>query len=193
MDVLLLDKYVDFTKKWEGGLSKDKADRASKFPCPTPYKGLTGYHTNMGITYAVWKEFYGKDKDQRFFNMSDEDWFNIFKTSYWNGVRADEYKSQNVAIFITGMAWGSGKSTAVKLLQQALINCGVLPKNGKDGVLGNKTIAAANSLEPRVLFDALTAERERFFRYIGRPGTKNAKFLKGWLNRLEDYKKTFRP
>lgn len=193
MDKALLDKYVDFTKKWEGGLSRDKADSASKFPCPTPYKGLTGYHTNMGITYAVWKEFYGKNKDARFFDMSNEDWFNIFKTLYWNGVRADEYKSPNVAIFITGMAWGSGKSTAVKLLQQALINCGALGKNDKDGILGNKTIAAANSLDPQVLFDALTAERERFFRYIGRPGTKNAKFLKGWLNRLADYKKTFRP
>jgi len=60
-------------------------------------------------------------------------------------------------------------------------------------MLGNKTIAAANSIAPQVLFDALTNERERFFRYIGRPGTKNSKFLKGWMNRLDDYRKTFRP
>jgi lysozyme family protein len=89
------------------------------------------------------------------------------------------------------MAWGSGKKQAVMSLQQAIINCGVAVD--KDGVLGNKTISAANSIEPTKLFDALTAERERFFRYIGRPGTKNAKFLNGWMNRLTDYRKTFRP
>jgi lysozyme family protein len=67
------------------------------------------------------------------------------------------------------------------------------PESSASVSLGNKTIAAANSIPPQVLFDALTTERERFFRYIGRPGSKNAKFLKGWLNRLADYKKTFRP
>jgi lysozyme family protein len=89
------------------------------------------------------------------------------------------------------MAWGSGKSQAVKSLQQAIINCGVAVD--KDGILGNMTIAAANGIEPQKLFDALVAERKRFFEYIGRPGTKNSKFLKGWLNRLADYVKTFRP
>lgn len=187
----LIEKYVAFTKKWEGGLSKDTSDSASKFPCPTPYKGISGYHTNVGITYTVWRDFYGKNKDQRFFIMSSEDWFNVFKTLYWNTIRADEYTSQNIAIFVTGMAWGSGKSQAVTSLQRAISNCGVAID--KDGILGNTTIRLANSIEPRVLFDALVAERRRFFNAIGRPGSKNNKFLQGWLRRLEDYNKTFRP
>jgi lysozyme family protein len=87
------------------------------------------------------------------------------------------------------MAWGSGAKQAVKSLQQAILNCGVTVV--KDGIIGNNTIKAANSIEPRVLFDALTSERERFFRAIGKG--KNAKFLRGWLRRLEDYKNTFRP
>lgn len=187
----LIDTYIEFTKRWEGGLSRDKADSASANPCPTLYKGLGGYHTNIGITYAVWSNMYGKGNDIRFFNMSNEDWFNVFKTLYWNSVRASEFDSQNVAILVTGMAWGSGKKQAVNSLQQAILNCSI--KVDKDGVLGNKTIAAANSIPPQILFDAIADERERFFRYIGRPGSKNAKFLKGWLNRLADYKKTFRP
>lgn len=187
----LIEKYVEFTKRWEGGLSRDKSDSASKFPCPTPYNGVSGWHTNAGVTYAVWHHMYGKNNDSRFFEMDHEDWWNVFKTLYWNGVRGDEFKSQNVAIFVTGMAWGSGKSRAVKSLQQAIINCGVAIAN--DGILGNRTLAAANSLDARVLFDALVAERKRFFEYIGRPGTKNNKFLRGWLRRLNDYVKTFRP
>lgn len=187
----MIEKYIQFVKKWEGGLSRDKADSASAFPCPTPYQGKTGWHTNIGITYAAWVSFYGKNDDADFFKMPSDKWFKIFKKGYWDKVMGDQYESINIAIFVTGMAWGSGPSQAVSSLQRAINNCGVLVKI--DGLIGKKTIAAANSIEPRKLFDELTEERERFFRAIAQPGTKNAKFLKGWLNRLEDYKKTFRP
>lgn len=185
----LIEKYVQFTKKWEGGLSRDKSDSASSFPCPTPYNGKTGWHTNAGITYAAWVQFYGNTKDADFYRMPSDMWFKIFKKGYWDKVRGDSYKSQNVAIFVTGMAWGSGVKQAVTSLQRAINNCGI--KVEIDGLIGALTIGAANAIEPRELFDALTAERERFFYVIG--VGKNAKFLKGWLNRLEDYKKTFRP
>jgi lysozyme family protein len=185
----IINKYIAFTKKWEGGLSRDTADSASKHPCPTPYNGHTGWHTNVGITYQVWESMFGKGNDARFFAMNADDWFKVFKTLYWNSVKADQFKSVNVAIIVTGMAWGSGAKQAIKSLQTAINNCGV--KCDVDGVIGNNTLTAANSIDPRVLFDAIANERERFFKAIG--VGKNAKFLKGWLNRLEDYKKTFRP
>jgi lysozyme family protein len=87
------------------------------------------------------------------------------------------------------MAWGSGAKQAGKSLQVAINHCGLLCSI--DGIIGNKTINCANAIEPRVLFDALTNERERFFYAIG--VGKNAKFLTGWINRLNDYRKTFRP
>ena len=187
----IIDTYIAFTKRWEGGLSRDTADSASAFPCPTSYQGKTGWHTNVGITYKVWKSLFGAGDDQRFFAMNSADWFNVFKTLYWNSVRGDEFTSVNVAIMVTGMAWGSGKLRAVKTLQIGIRACGrVIDVDGK---LGNETMKLANACDPRQLFDAITTERERFFRAIGAPGTKNAKFLKGWLNRLEDYKRTFRP
>lgn len=186
----LLDKYIEFTKRWEGGLTGDPADSASSHMCPTPLKGKH-YHTNVGITYAVWRAEYGPDQDHRFLNMNSMDWFRVFKKGYWDQMRADEYTSMNCAIFIVGMCWGSGKRQATKSLQQAIINCGV--NVVKDGELGPKTIAAANSIDPCKLFNSLTAERERFFRAIAQPGSKNAKFLKGWLNRLRSYKVEFSP
>ena len=121
--------------------------------------------------------------------MSSEDWFRVFKKGYWDKVKGDDYDSLNIAIFVTGMAWGSGPYQAIKSLQKSINDCGV--KCAVDGKIGPKTIAASNSIDARKLFDALTAERERFFRAISKG--KNAKFLKGWLNRLEDYKKKFRP
>jgi lysozyme family protein len=185
----LIDKYVAFTKKWEGGLSRDKSDSASAHPCPTPFNGKSGWHTNIGITYQAWVSFFGTDNDNRFFAMNSEDWFKIFKKGYWDAVRGDAYKSQNIAIIVTGMAWGSGAKQAIKSLQTAINHCGVYCE--VDGLIGSKTLTLANSIEPTKLFDAIANERERFFYAIG--VGKNAKFLKGWLNRLKDYRSTFRP
>lgn len=186
-----IKKYIEFIKRWEGGLSRDTSDSAASYPCPVAYNGKNGYHTNVGITWKVFSSFYGPASANRFFKMDAEDWFNVFKTLYWNTVRADEFNHISIGIFVTGMAWGSGKKQAIKSLQQAIINCGVSVV--KDGILGNKTMTAANSIDPQKLFDALTNERERFFKAIAKPGSKNAKFLKGWLRRLEDYRSTFRP
>lgn len=185
----LIEKYVAFTKKWEGGLSKDKSDSASSYPCPTAWKGVSGYHTNVGITYKVWESFFGKHLDVQFFTMPSDMWFKVFKKGYWDAVKGDAYNSQNIAIIVTGMAWGSGARQAVKSLQVAINHCG--KKCEIDGIIGVQTIGLANSIEPRVLFDAICQERERFFYAIGTG--KNAKFLTGWLNRLNDYRYTFRP
>ena len=185
----IIEKYIKFVKKWEGGLSRDKNDSASSFPCPTPYNGKSGWHTNAGITYAAWVQFYGNDKDADFYRMPADMWFKIFKKGYWDKVKGDAYNSQNIAAFVTGMAWGSGSKQAGVSLQRVLNLLG--KKVEIDGIIGNQTILAANSVPVRELFDALANERERFFYAIG--VGKNAKFLKGWLNRLEDYKKTFRP
>jgi len=185
----LIEKYIKFTKKWEGGLSKDKSDSASSYPCPTPFNGKTGYHTNVGITYKAWVSFFGTDNDARFFAMSSADWFKIFKKGYWDGVKGDSFTSQNIAIFVTGMAWGSGAKQAGKSLQVAINHCGLLCSI--DGIIGKKTINAANAINSTILFDELINERKRFFYAIATG--KNAKFLNGWLNRLSDYQKTFRP
>jgi lysozyme family protein len=185
----IIEKYIKFVKKWEGGLSRDKNDSASSFSCPTPYNDKTGWHTNAGITYAAWVHFYGNGKDSDFYRMPSDMWFKIFKKGYWDSVKGDAYNSQNIAAFVTGMAWGSGPKQAGISLQRVLNLLG--KKVTIDGVIGNQTVLAANSVPVRELFDALASERERFFYAIG--VGKNAKFLKGWLNRLEDYKKTFRP
>ena len=186
-----INDYIDFTKRWEGKLSRDTSDSASKNPCPTPFNGKSGWHTNIGITYAVWKSKFGTTNDARFFEMNNEDWFKVFKGLYWDKVKGDDYDSFSVAVVVTGMAWGSGSSRAGITLQQALNNLN--KPVAIDGKIGLKTIAAANSCDERQLFDELMRLRIAFFKSIGAVGKPNNKFLKGWLNRANDYIKTFRP
>lgn len=186
-----INDYVAFTKKWEGGLSRDVSDSASKNPCPTPHQGKSGWHTNVGITYSVWRSEFGSDNDARFFEMNNKDWFQVFKGLYWDSVKGDSYKCFSVAVIVTGMAWGSGASRAGITLQQALNNLG--KQVTVDGKIGMKTIAAANECNDVQLFDELMRLRIAFFKSIGAVGKTNNKFLKGWLNRANDYIKTFRP
>ena len=51
---------ASFFKKWEGGLSRDPKDTASVDPCPTPYKGKTGYHKQRNhisnLEIILWKK-----------------------------------------------------------------------------------------------------------------------------------------
>jgi lysozyme family protein len=89
------------------------------------------------------------------------------------------------------MAWGSGQHRAIITLQQALNNLG--KHVAIDGKIGPQTLKAANELNDRILFDELIRLREAFFIAISKPGMKNAKFRRGWLNRLSDYHETFRP
>lgn len=188
---------VPFFLKWEGGLSRDTKDSASSKPCPTPYKGQTGWHTNKGITYATWVSYFGTNNDARFLDMNDADWGWIMKKGYWDKVKADSIPYDSIAYTVVSWAWGSGAVTGVKQLQKVL---GV----SQDGSIGENTLKAMRSFDEKDLFDKCAKARENFFRYISDPANgktdaerkryqNNSKFLKGWLNRLNEFVKTYRP
>jgi lysozyme family protein len=192
--------YVPFCKKWEGGLSRDLNDSAKSFPCPTSYNGKTGWHTNKGVTYKTWVNFFGTKKDARFFSMSDEDWGVIFKAGYWDKIKGDLIIHQSIADVAVSWAWGSGSQTAIKQMQRTL----GFSKANQDGVIGPMTLGAINSANEAQLFAKACDVRESFFRFITDPQNtsdpklkiqyqNNKKNLQGWLNRLNQFKKLFAP
>jgi lysozyme family protein len=77
---------LDYILKWEGGLSKHPRDSAARHPLPDG----SGYHTNKGITWRVFRSQYGNTTDavNRFYKMTHDDFRGIYKL-YWNGVKAD--------------------------------------------------------------------------------------------------------
>jgi lysozyme family protein len=94
---------------------------------------------------------------------------------FWNKWKANDIKSQSIANLLVDWVWASG-TYGIKLPQKVL---GVV----QDGIVGAKTLSAINNYpNERELFDRLWSEREAFFKRIG-VGTQ-AKFLRGWLNRL---------
>ena len=93
---------------------------------------------------------------------------------------ADSIENQSIANLLVDYVWASG-IYGIKYPQQVL---GVKA----DGVVGPKTLAAINNYpDQEELFNKLWKRREQHFRAIAGSGYKK-KFLKGWLNRLNDFK-----
>lgn len=170
-------KLAPLILKWEGGLSDDIRDNASRIVCPTPLNNRY-YHTNKGVTYQTWVKHFGKQNDHRFLKMSDKD-FSIILKSYWYVWKADSINNQSIANILVDWLWGSGH-VGIKKVQTIL---GVVA----DGIVGEKTINAINSADQKALFDKIFESRKVFLHniVINKPNQKV--FLKGWMNRLNDF------
>lgn len=164
-------KLIPFILRWEGGFVNDPDD--------------LGGATNKGITIGTFGE-YRKRKGlpsptvQELKNLSENDWYKIFKTMYWDRWRGDEIKSQSVANILVDWVWASG----VHGIRRPQTILGVAP----DGVVGAKTIAALNAAYPERLFEAIKDDRARFIDEICKARPKNEKYRKGWMNRINAIK-----
>jgi lysozyme family protein len=160
------EKLIPIILKWEGGWSNDPKD--------------SGGCTMKGITIGTFKMYFGKSKtckDLR--NITDSQWRAIFIQRYWNRWSADAIKTQSIANLLVDWLWTSGVY-GIKYPQRVL---GVTD----DGIVGPKTIAAINNYpNQKELFQKLWNRRKKHFEAIAKNGKQ--KFLKGWLNRLNDFK-----
>ena len=164
-------KLIPFILRWEGGFVNDPDD--------------LGGATNKGITIGTFRE-YRKRKGlpsptvQELKDLSENDWYKIFKTMYWDRWRGDEIKSQSVANILIDWVWASGVHGIRR--PQAILGVSV------DGIVGAKTIAALNAAYPDRLFEAIKADRAKFIDEICKARPKNEKYRKGWMNRINAIK-----
>lgn len=188
-----VDILLPFILKWEGGFVNDPAD--------------SGGATNKGVTIGTWRNVgYDKDGDNdidvKDLNLlTDADVKNrVLKPHYWDRWKADQIQSQKVANILVDWVWASGKHGIV--IPQRLLGVKA------DGIVGNKTLSAVNFADPEQLFAAIFQARVDFLHEIiqtsivkyeskiGRKATEKElmkhtkkRFLKGWLNRLNDIKR----
>lgn len=160
--------------KWEGGFVNDPTDR--------------GGATNMGVTINTWK-LVGYDKDGdgdidtndiKLLSVAD---FEMVLKKYWNKWRADEITNQSIANLLVDWYWTSGKWGIV--IPQRILSV------DPDGAVGSMTIDKLNELiktQPHKLFNDIYEARLKFFNDIVKNNPSQRKYLKGWKNRLADFK-----
>jgi len=169
-----LENFAPLLLKWEGGYVNDPAD--------------LGGPTNKGVTLSVWKQ-YGYDKNgDGVINVEDMKLIDtndvverILRPHYWNRWKADRIRSQALANILVDWVWCSGRWGIV--IPQRIL------KVEPDGVVGEITLAALNNHpDPKALFETILQERRAFLEQITLSRPANRRFLKGWLNRLNDFR-----
>jgi len=154
------DKLIPWLLSFEGGWCYD-----------------TGGWTMKGVTLKVYQQHFGRTKtkaDLR--NITDKEWQTIFGT-YWTGSGADRLADEWVAYMMADFYYNAG-AQAVKALQRIV-------GTAQDGIIGAKTIAAANKWQrgQADLFLRLKAAREEYYLKLAALA-KYSRFKDGWMRRV---------
>ena len=154
--------------KHEGGYVNDPLD--------------SGGRTNLGVTQKVWEEFVGHPVTEADMKaLIPQKIAPMYKLKYWNPSYCEVLpKGLDYVVFDFAVNAGTGRS--VKTLQQA-IGCVA------DGVIGPKTMAAINDANPKDLIAKFSDARADFYQGIVARKPDQARFIKGWLNRVEESRK----
>lgn len=158
---------MPFILKWEGGFSNHPNDK--------------GGCTMKGITIKTFKCYFGEYQTcDDLKNITDEQWLCIFEDGYWNPCKGDDIENQSIANIIVDWAWMSGVKNVTKKIQK-LLNVEA------DGIIGKQTIKAINDSDSKQLFNNIYNERVKYYNTIVEKNPSQKTFLKGWLNRLNDF------
>ena len=151
-----------------------------------------GNHTKFGITIAALSRYRGRPcvpADVE--HLEEPEARNIYRNDYLTSIQLHRIKDPYVMVLAFDIGVNHGTHRAVRWLQQI---AGV----PADGVFGNQTEIAVNSMDPARLYQRLIARRVRFIGEIiahdperkraSQDGYKlQAKFASGWCNRAAGF------
>lgn len=184
-----IEKLIPHILKWETGVSKRLWESPKELFERSRAKGWAndpadkGGATQSGVTlktFTQYRKAVGKSKPsvQDLKAITYKEWRDVLVMFFWSKANAEAIKDDSVAVMIVDWYWGSG-AWALRNTQKVL---GVT----RDGIFGRKTIAAINGWKngQRDLWNALKKERIAYYRRIA--VGNQIKWLKGWLNRVND-------
>jgi len=114
-------------------------------------------------------------------NLTQEQAIEIYRVHWWQKYGFERIQDQRVATKFFDLAVNLGPQRATRLLQQALVRCGAQLE--VDGILGDRTIAAANKAPAECVLNQLRALAAEHYRTLAAKDPKYLPYLKGWLER----------
>ncbi len=169
-----IENYIPFLFEWEGIVYEDETTG-------------TDQPTKFGIIVDDLKSVKLDENHDGVINKLDvkaltkEDAIEVIRKLYWNVFKADTILSQSVAEAIVDFAFNCGNTTVAKKIQN-FVNVDV------DGIVGKNTIFYVNQHDPHPFFDAIQKMRKEHYYTIVQAKPSNAKYLNGWLNRVNALK-----
>jgi len=169
-----LNKLAPIVFKWEGGYKAEKEDSGDY----NSLGKLVG--TKYGVSALAYEAEYNKIptlKDMR--NLTPEKAAFVLRR-YWNNCKGDNINNQSIANLLVDWHYNSGFS-GIKAAQRVL---NLMP----DGIVGNKTLNVLNGENKDIIFGTIWEARKKFLLNIVFKRPQMNKYIKGWLNRLNDFK-----
>ncbi|WP_448102693.1 glycoside hydrolase family 108 protein [Luteibacter jiangsuensis] len=173
-------RFAPILFKHEGGYVNDPVD--------------PGGATNRGITMATFRscarELLGIEPTlDALRQLTEMQAATIYKALYWDAIRGDEMPSQHIANIVCDFQVNAGASSA-RLLQRVLNLLGAEPRLRIDGRIGKATLAALRAADPNNVHVLFQNGRRDYYRDLVQRRPPLARFLKGWLRRVDSFEPT---
>ena len=160
------ERIFDYLLRVEGGYSDDKNDKGGK--------------TKYGITEEEARDFGYKGNMQ---DLTKDFAKNIYLKKYYLGNKLDKVVNDKVALSICDWAVNSGrngtKNAQIAINQLTNANLDV------DGIIGNKTLEALNSVDSDKFLEVYHNLQRIYYKGKVEADRTQEKFLTGWLNRIQ--------
>ena len=172
------DAFLPILLRFEGGYVDDPDD--------------PGGETNKGITMAMFQEcsheLIGLDPtSQNLRNLTDAQAGIIYRARYWNKMQGDAFALQGLADIVCDFYVNAG-TRATQLLQHVVNDMG--GRVVEDGTIGPATLQALAGLKQGEVYRRYKASRIAYYRSLVQEKPALAKFLQGWLNRVNAFPDT---
>ncbi|HXJ78221.1 MAG TPA: glycosyl hydrolase 108 family protein [Candidatus Methylomirabilis sp.] len=171
------DKFFPTLLGFEGGFVDDPDD--------------PGGATNKGITMQTFsacaRRLLGMEPTLANLKaLTDQQAGKIYKPLYWDKVRGDDIALQDLADIVFDFYVNAG-GNATRLLQRVINAGGADPSVAVDGVIGSLTIEALETLDQKDIYRRYKSGRIAYYQDLAADHPSLAKFLKGWLNRVNAF------
>ncbi|SFW28485.1 glycoside hydrolase family 108 protein [Luteibacter sp. UNCMF366Tsu5.1] len=163
--------------KHEGGYVNDPVD--------------PGGATNKGVTLATFRQcaqsLLGIEPSlDNLRALTDAQAGTIYKALYWDKIRGDQIASQPLANIVFDFQVNAG-ANASRLLQRVLNTLGASPQLAVDSAIGAGTLAALAKADAVAVYTAYKQGRKDYYTDLVKQRPPLAKFLKGWLARVDSF------
>jgi len=167
------ERIFDYLLRVEGGYSNDKHDKGGK--------------TKYGIIEEEARDFGYKGDMQ---DLTIDFAKNIYLKKYYLGNKLDKVVNDKVALSICDWAVNSGRNGTKNV--QIAINQLTNANLDVDGIIGNKTLEALNSVDPEKFLEVYHNLQRIYYKGLVEANNTQEKFFLGWMNRIESKEKYLR-
>lgn len=184
---VITQEYINAIHQYEGGLTGDPKDPASKTPsnCGIDKRYNAPYHTNKGVTWATFTSLASKlgytADCATFLAMPDDVWIKIFKNGYWNPIQLDSLNSNGLAYLLADFSWGSGPGYVKPFLNKFLST--TYNVNAPDTLSQINALNTLTAKNEQDVIQKVSAARLASLKSM-QGGSLFATYGNGWTNRL---------